>query len=190
MDLSQVTLTQMRYAVAVANSLNFRLAAAECHVSQSGLSMQVSRLEELIDTDGLFDRTKPPIGMPAGEVALGQICWVLRETGRAWSGSGNGKHRTIGAPNPSIISALSTTGDAAASFSASAAYPRVELAIEELRTVELVARLRRGYAGRWYCRHSRWPSRASSNAACIEAERMFPFTLAARRLSIAKRERR
>ena len=60
MDLGQVTLTQMRYAVAVAESGNFRLAAEKVHVSQSGLSMQIQKLEELLGVV-LFDRSKKPV---------------------------------------------------------------------------------------------------------------------------------
>jgi LysR family transcriptional regulator, hydrogen peroxide-inducible genes activator len=39
MDLTQVTLTQMRYAVAIEQTRSFRAAAERSHVSQSGLSM-------------------------------------------------------------------------------------------------------------------------------------------------------
>jgi LysR family hydrogen peroxide-inducible transcriptional activator len=140
MDLSQVTLTQMRYAVSVASALNFRLAAQECHISQSGLSMQVSRLEELIETT-LFDRSKKPIGItPAGEVALGQMRRILRETERLGqvvteSTEPSGKFRL------GIIPTLSTTVTPLFIQRFIEEYPRVELVIEELRTSEIVSRL-------------------------------------------------
>jgi len=35
MDLSAITLTELRYVVAVADSGHFGRAAAECHVSQA-----------------------------------------------------------------------------------------------------------------------------------------------------------
>ena len=79
MDLSQVTLTQMRYAVEIEKSGSFRLAASNCHVSQSGLSMQIQKLEELLGIV-LFDRSKKPILVTEeGERALGQMRAVLRE---------------------------------------------------------------------------------------------------------------
>lgn len=140
MDLSQVTLTQMRYAVSVANTLNFRLAAQECHISQSGLSMQVSRLEELIDTT-LFDRSKKPIGVtPAGESALAQMRRILRETERlgqvvAESTEPSGRFRL------GIIPTLSTTVTPLFIQRFINEYPRVELVIEELKTSEIVSRL-------------------------------------------------
>lgn len=140
MDLGQVTLTQMRYAVSVANTLNFRLAAQECHISQSGLSMQVSRLEELIDTT-LFDRSKKPIGVtPAGEIALAQMRRILRETERlgqvvAESTEPSGRFRL------GIIPTLSTTVTPLFIQRFISEYPRVELVIEELKTSEIVSRL-------------------------------------------------
>src|SRR5690606_9239046 len=136
----QVTLAQMRYAVSVANTLNFRLAAQECHISQSGLSMQVSRLEELIDTT-LFDRSKKPIGItPAGEIALGQMRRILRETERlgqvvAESSEPSGRFRL------GIIPTLSTTVTPLFIQRFIHEYPRVELVIEELKTSEIVSRL-------------------------------------------------
>ena len=70
MDLGQVTLSQMRYAVAIGELQSFRLAAQRCHVSQSGLSMQIQRLEELLGVV-LFDRGRKPV-LPTreGEAAL------------------------------------------------------------------------------------------------------------------------
>ena len=82
MDLGQVTLTQMRYAVAIAEAGSFRVAAERCHVSQSGLSMQVQKLEELLGAV-LFDRSrKPVLPTPAGGAAIAQMRAILRETER------------------------------------------------------------------------------------------------------------
>jgi len=82
MDLEQVTLTQMRYAVAIDDTGSFRLASEACHVSQSGLSMQIQKLEDLLGVV-LFDRSKKPVLVtPAGGPALTQMRSVLRETER------------------------------------------------------------------------------------------------------------
>ena len=82
MDLGQVTLAQMRYAVAVEDAQGFRLAAARCHVSQAGLSMQLRKLEELLGVV-LFDRSRKPLLVtPEGAPALAQMRAVLRETER------------------------------------------------------------------------------------------------------------
>jgi LysR family hydrogen peroxide-inducible transcriptional activator len=82
MDLSQVTLAQLRYAIAVHEAGSFRLAARRCNVSQSGLSMQLNKLERLLGVV-LFDRSRKPVLVTAdGEAALAQIRAVLRESER------------------------------------------------------------------------------------------------------------
>ena len=82
MDLQQVTLAQLRYAVAVEQSRSFRAAADRCHVSQSGLSMQIQKLEELLGVV-LFDRSKKPVLVTDdGARALDQMRAILRETER------------------------------------------------------------------------------------------------------------
>lgn len=140
MDLSQVTLTQLRYAIAIQNAQNFRLAAAECHVSQSGLSMQVQKLEELLGLV-LFDRKKKPI-LPTqeGEAALAQMRVVLRETQRlgqvvAEEDEPAGKFRL------GVIPSLSPTVIPLFLGRFIAEHPRVQLTVEELKTEEIITQL-------------------------------------------------
>lgn len=140
MDLDQVTLTQLRYAVAVEQTRSFRLAAARCHVSQSGLSMQVQKLEELLGVV-LFDRSKKPVLVTQeGARALAQMREVLRETERlgqvvAEEAEPSGRYRLGVIPTlaPTVLPLF--LGDFVAR------HPRVELVIEELQTEEIIARL-------------------------------------------------
>lgn len=140
MDLSQVTLTQMRYAVAVEEAQSFRLAAERCHVSQAGLSMQLRKLEELLGVV-LFDRSRKPVLVtPEGAPALAQMRAVLRETERlgqvvAEGGQPAGRFRL------GVIPTLSPTVLPLFLRDFTAAHPRVELEVEELRTDEIIARL-------------------------------------------------
>jgi len=60
MNLSALTVQQLRYLVAVDDLRNFRDAAATCHVTQPALSSQVKKAEELLGSP-IFDRSRQPI---------------------------------------------------------------------------------------------------------------------------------
>jgi len=60
MNLSALTVQQLRYLVAVDDLRNFREAATTCHVSQPALSTQVKKAEELLGLP-IFDRSRQPI---------------------------------------------------------------------------------------------------------------------------------
>ncbi len=141
MDLSQVTLTQMRYAIAVEDGLSFRHAAERTHVSQSGLSMQIAKLEELLGVV-LFDRSKKPLLVtPEGEPALAQMRAVLRETERLGQVVAEGDE-PAGRFRLGVIPTLAPTVLPLFIGRFVAAHSRVELMIEELKTAEIIARLR------------------------------------------------
>jgi LysR family hydrogen peroxide-inducible transcriptional activator len=141
MDLSQVTLTQMRYAVAVEETRSFRAAAERSHVSQSGLSMQIQKLEQLLDVR-LFDRSKKPVLVtPEGESVLEQIRTVLRETERlgqiaAAHGEVSGRYRL------GVIPTLAASVVPLFLRQLVERYPAVEITLEELQTEVILARLR------------------------------------------------
>lgn len=136
-----MTLTQMRYAVAIEETGNFRLAAEACHVSQSGLSMQIQKLEDLLGVV-LFDRSKKPVLVtPAGGPALAQMRAVLRETQRLGQIVVE-EDEPAGRFRLGVIPTLSSTVMPLFLGRFSREYPKVELAIEELKTQEIIARLR------------------------------------------------
>lgn len=140
MDLEQVTLTQLRYAAAVEQTRSFRAAAERCHVSQSGLSMQVQKLEELLGIV-LFDRSKKPVLVTEeGARAIAQMREILRETERlgqvvAGDDAPAGRYRL------GIIPTLAPTVLPLFLDPFVKAHPRVELFIEELKTEEIIERL-------------------------------------------------
>lgn len=55
-----MTITQLKYIIAVTDCNNFAKAAEKCHVTQSTLSTQIKKLEENLNTV-LFDRKKKPV---------------------------------------------------------------------------------------------------------------------------------
>ncbi|MCA0294486.1 MAG: LysR family transcriptional regulator [Actinobacteria bacterium] len=68
---------QLRYAVAVADAGSFTAAAQSLHVSQSGVSAQVARLERELGLT-LFDRSARTVTTtPAGDQLLARIRGVL-----------------------------------------------------------------------------------------------------------------
>ena len=83
------SLRQLRYLVAVSERLNFRQAAADCHVTQSTLSAGIKELESLLEVE-LVERDTRNVRMTAAgsEVvarARGLLAQAhdLVETGRA-----------------------------------------------------------------------------------------------------------
>ncbi len=141
MDLSQVTLTQLRYAVAVEDANSFRLAAENCHVSQAGLSMQLRKLEELLGIR-LFDRGKKPLLVtPEGVAALAQMRAVLREADRLGQVVSAGDELS-GPFRLGVIPTLSPTVLPLFLGKFVQAHPRLEVILEEVRTEEIITRLR------------------------------------------------
>jgi len=79
---SQLTLTQLTYAVAVDTHRHFERAARACNVSQPTLSMQLHKLEAALG-ELLFDRSRTPV-VPTdiGRVLIAQARVVLSEAAR------------------------------------------------------------------------------------------------------------
>ena len=74
-----MTLTELRYIVAVARERHFGRAAAACHVSQPTLSVAVKKLEEELGVV-LFERGPHEVRpTPAGEAVVAQAQRVLEE---------------------------------------------------------------------------------------------------------------
>lgn len=135
-----MTLTQMRYAVAIGDVGSFRLAAERCHVSQSGLSMQIQKLESLLDLV-LFDRGKKPMLVtPEGESALAQMRVVLKEMERL--GQVAAAQEDLAGPyRLGVIPTLSASVLPLFLGEFVQRHPQVALTIEELRTEDIIARL-------------------------------------------------
>ena len=55
-----MTITQLKYVLAIAEHKNFTKAAEKCFVTQPTLSTQIQKLEDELDVQ-IFDRSKKPI---------------------------------------------------------------------------------------------------------------------------------
>src|SRR5262245_56041076 len=72
------SLRQLQYAAAVADSLSFNQAAAECHVSQPSLSEQIGELERVLGVK-LFERGRRQVLVTAaGRDVVEQARVMLR----------------------------------------------------------------------------------------------------------------
>ena len=75
-----MTLTELRYLVALAESGHFRKAAEYCNVSQPTLSIAIKKLESELGVC-LFERARHKVATtPTGELIVEQARTVLRET--------------------------------------------------------------------------------------------------------------
>jgi LysR family hydrogen peroxide-inducible transcriptional activator len=75
-----MTLTELRYLVALAESGHFRKAAEQCSVSQPTLSVAIKKLEAELGVC-LFERARHKVATtPTGELIVEQARTVLRET--------------------------------------------------------------------------------------------------------------
>ena len=77
-----MTITQLKYLLAVAEHQNFTTAAEYCFVTQPTLSMQIQKLEEELGVS-VFNRKKKPLELtPIGERIALQAKLIVDESNR------------------------------------------------------------------------------------------------------------
>jgi len=139
-----MTLTELRYIVAVARHRHFGHAAQACHVSQPTLSMGVRRLEEQLGVQ-LFERGHGEVRVTAvGEEIVAQAQRVLDEAERIPQIAG---HHADPLDGPLHLGAIYTIGPYLLPWLIPALReraPRMPLLIEEDYTAGLATRLRNG----------------------------------------------
>ncbi len=75
-----MTITQLKYVLAVAENKNFTKAAQKTFVTQPTLSMQIQKLEEELEIL-IFDRSKKPIELtPVGQKIVSQARNIVNES--------------------------------------------------------------------------------------------------------------
>lgn len=74
-----MTLSELRYLVAVADLRHFGHAAERCHITQSTLSTQLRKLEDFLGVT-LFERTSRPVTVtPVGESIVARARRIIEE---------------------------------------------------------------------------------------------------------------
>ena len=139
-----MTLTQLKYTLAVAEQGNFTLAAEKCFVTQPTLSMQVQKLEEELDIE-LFNRKAKPITLTAvGEKIIAQAKVLLEEAKRMNDVVATERGVVEGHFRIGIIPTVMPTLLPLFLNTFIKKFPKVNLKIEELNTASIVEELSTG----------------------------------------------
>ena len=145
----KVTLTELRYIVAVARERHFGRAAETCFVSQPTLSVAVKKLEDELGVT-LFERGPGEVSVtPPGQKIVEQAQRVLEEASRIReiAAAGQRPARRPAAPGRDLhhrpVPAAEADSDPAASTA-----PAMQLLIQENFTHRLAEELKSGRGGR------------------------------------------
>lgn len=139
-----MTLTELRYLVALARQRHFGRAAEACFVSQPTLSVAVKKLETELGVE-LFERRKQEVTLTAaGERIVRQAARVLEEAAAIRELAEEGRDPLNG---PLRVGAIYTVGPYLFPHLIPVLHeraPRMPLVIEENYTARLAERLRQG----------------------------------------------
>jgi LysR family hydrogen peroxide-inducible transcriptional activator len=139
-----MTITQLKYVLAVAEHKNFTLAAEKCFVTQPTLSMQIQKIEEELNIQ-IFDRTKKPIQLTdIGQKIVNQAKNIVNEADRIQDIVEQQKGFIGGEFRLGIIPTIMPTLLPMFLNNFIKKYPKVKLIIEELNTDEIITKLKNG----------------------------------------------
>ena len=140
-----MTITQLKYVLAVAEHRNFTLASEHSFVTQPTLSMQIQKLEDELDVR-IFNRKKKPIELTSiGEKIIQQAKLIVNESERINDIVDQQKGFIGGEFKLGIIPTIMPTLLPFFLKNFLNKYPKVKLIIEELTTDEIVKKLVDGY---------------------------------------------
>lgn len=139
-----MTLTELRYIVAVARERHFGRAAEACFVSQPTLSVAIKKLEEELGVV-LFERGSTEVSVtPLGERIVEQARKVLEEAGRVKELAKGGKDPLAGPLKVGIIYTIGPYLLPKLVPAMMKAAPHMPLLLQENFTVKLIELLREG----------------------------------------------
>ena len=140
-----MTITQLKYVLAVAEHQNFTVASEHCFVTQPTLSMQIQKLEEELNTQ-IFNRKKKPIQLTEiGNKIIEQAKIIVDESNRITDIVDQQKGYIGGDFKLGIIPTIMPTLLPIFLKTFIKKYPKVNLKIEELTTEEIIKRLADGH---------------------------------------------
>ena len=139
-----MTLTELRYIVAVARERHFGRAAEACFVSQPTLSVSIKKLEEELDVK-LFERGASEVSLtPLGEEIIHQAQQVLEQAAVIKEIAKRGKDPLAGPLRLGLIYTIGPYLLPALVRQAIASVPQMPLMLQENFTTRLLDMLRAG----------------------------------------------
>ncbi len=136
-----MTITQLKYVLAVAEHKNFTKAAQHVFVTQPTLSMQIQKLEDELGIV-IFDRSKKPISLTGvGEKIVEQARNIVNESRRMQDVVDQEKGFIGGEFKLGIIPTITPTLLPMFLKNFTNKFPKVLLRIKELTTQEIIDRL-------------------------------------------------
>jgi LysR family hydrogen peroxide-inducible transcriptional activator len=140
-DLTAVSLTELRYVVATADERHFGRAARACSVTQPTLSAQVQKLEKTLGVK-LFERSSKSVHLtPIGEEIVAQARLVLDATEKILDLVQRRREPLSGPIRLGVIPTLSPYLLPWLVPPLREAFPRLQIIFRELKTAELVDEL-------------------------------------------------
>lgn len=139
-----MTLTELRYIVALAHERHFGRAADKCHVSQPTLSVALKKVEQRIGAQ-LFERSSADVRpTPLGEQVAAQAERVLEEAARLDEIAMQGKDPLVGPLRLGVIYTIAPYLLPRLIPALHARAPKMPLYLQENFTARLAEQLRRG----------------------------------------------
>lgn len=136
-----MTLIQLEYVLAVAESKNFTLAAEKVFVTQPTLSMQIQKLEKELNIE-IFDRSTHPIKITSvGQVVIKQAKQILKESRRMHHIVNELRDSIEGEFVVGIIPTVLPTLTPLFYKSFKKKFPKAHLVIKEMKTEQMVVAL-------------------------------------------------
>ena len=140
-----MTITQLKYVLAIAEHKNFTKAAEKCFVTQPTLSTQIQKLEDELDIL-IFDRSKKPIELTdVGRKIVNQARNIVNESERIQDIVDQEKGFIGGEFRLGIIPTVMPTLLPMFLKTFVKKFPKVKLKIEELTTEEIILRIKDGH---------------------------------------------
>lgn len=138
-----MTLVQLEYIVALNALKHFAKAAAQCHITQPSLSMQVQKLEEELGVQ-IFIRTNPVATTETGQIVVEQAKKILSEASAMQQLVHHEKNIVAGTLKIGIIPTLAPYLLPQFIQAFIKQYPQVHISIQELTTESIVRQLKNG----------------------------------------------